>query len=74
LEGFSSNDIHYSRELRDSDEIIWYDFKEQVLNLIYDIGIWGNLENFKGTIDPKNPFAGQSLKTDGLLDEVVDVA
>jgi len=74
LEGFSSNDLKYSRDIRDSAEIIWYDFKEQALDLIHDIGIWGNLENFEGTIDPKNPFSGQSPRTDGLLDEVVDGA
>jgi len=74
LEGFSSNDIHYSREFRDSAEIIYYDFKEQALDLIHDIGIWGNLDNFKGTIDPKNPFSGQTPRTDGLLDEVIDGA
>jgi len=48
LEGFSSNDIQYSRGLRDTVEIIWYDFKEQALDLIHDIEIWGNLDNFKG--------------------------
>jgi len=60
--------------MRDSAEIIWYNFKEQALDLIHDIGIWGNLDNFEGTIDPKNPFSGQSPRTDGLLDEVVDGA
>ncbi len=34
LEGFSSNDLNYNREMRDSAEIIWYDFKEQALDLI----------------------------------------
>jgi len=74
LEGFSSNDIQYSRGLRDTAEIIWYDFKEQALDLIHDIKIWGNLDNFKGTIDPDNPFSGKSPRTDGLIDEVVDGA
>jgi len=72
LEGFSSNDIEYQRSFRDSAEIIWYDFKEQALDLIHDISIWGNMDNFKGTVDPNNPFSGQSPRTDGLLDEVVD--
>jgi len=70
LEGFSSNDIEYSRELRDSAEIIWYDFKEQALDLIHDIQIWGDMKKVKGTVDPKNPFSGLSPSTDGLLDEV----
>ena len=74
LEGFSTNDLQYSRKSRDKAEIIWYDFKEQAMDLIHDIGIWGDLDNFEGTIDPKNPFSGQSPRTDGLLDEVVDGA
>jgi len=56
LEGFSSNDLEYSRDFRDCAEIIWYDFKEQALDLIHDINIWGDMNNFKGTIDPKKPF------------------
>jgi len=39
LEGFSSNDLNYNREMRDSAEIIWYNFKEQALDLIHDIGL-----------------------------------
>jgi len=74
LEGFSRNDITYSRGYRDSAEIIWYDFKEQALDLIHDVDIWGNMDNFKGTINPVNPFSGHSPRSDGLLDEVVDGA
>jgi len=74
LEGFSSNDIEYNRGLRDTAEIIWYDFMEQALDLIHDIKIWSNLDNFKGTVDPKDPFSGKSPRTDGLIDEVVDGA
>jgi len=74
LEGFSTNDIKYSQKLRDSAEIVWYDFKEQALDLIHDINIWGNMENFEGTVDPNNPFSGKTPRTDGLLDEIVDGA
>jgi len=74
LEGFSSNDIQYNRGLWDTAEIIWYDFREQALDLIHDVKIWSNLENFKGTIDPKDPFSGKPPRTDGLIDEVVDGA
>ena len=42
--------------------------------MIHDISIWGNMDNFKGTVDPNNPFSGQSPRTDGLLDEVMDGA
>jgi len=65
----SSNDIQYSRGfLRDT----WYDCKEQALDIMHDIGIWGNLDNFKGTTDPDNPFSGKSPRNDRLVDEVVD--
>jgi len=74
LEGFSSNDILYTRGYRDTADIICYGFKEQALDLIHDVGIWSNLENFNGTIDPDNPFSGQSPRTDGRLDEIVDGA
>jgi len=55
--------------LRDTAEIIWYDFKEQALDLICDIEMWGNLDNFKGIIDPDNPFSGKSPRTDRLIDD-----
>jgi len=45
-EGFSSNDINYSCGLRNSAEIICYDFKEQAMDLIQDIDLWGNMDNF----------------------------
>jgi len=63
LEGFSSNDLNYNREMRDSAEIIWYDFKEQALDLIHDIGIY--LDNFEGTIDPKIHFLDNHLEQMG---------
>jgi len=44
------------------------------LDLIHDINIWGDMSNFEGTVDPNNPFSGQSLRTDGLLDEIADGA
>jgi len=45
LEGFSKkNNILYSRSLRNTVEIIWYeDFKEQTLDLNHAIHIWGNI-------------------------------
>ncbi len=44
------------------------------MDLIHDINIWGDMSNFEGTVDPNNPFSGQSPRTDGLLDEIVDGA
>ena len=67
LEGFSSNDINYSCGFWDSAEIICYDFKEQVMDLIKDIDLWGNMDNFIGTVDPENPYSGKSPRKDGLL-------
>jgi len=75
LRGFFSNHLDNHRGFRDSAEIIWYDFKDQALELIHDISIWGNIDNFKRTVDPDNPFSGQSPRTtDRLLDEVMDGA
>ncbi len=74
LEGFSSNDINYSCGFQDSAEIICYDFKEQAIDLIQDIDLWGNIDNFIGTVDPENPLSGKSPRKDGLLDEIVDGA
>ena len=42
------------------------------MDLINDVNIWGDLEKFKETVDPENPFSGKSPREDGLLDEVVD--
>jgi len=66
--------MNYSRGLRDCAEIICYDFKEQAMDLIQDIDLWGNMDNFIGTVDPENPFSGISPRKDGLLDEIVDGA
>ena len=55
-------------------EIICYDFKEQAMDLIQDIDLWGNMDNFLGTVDPENPFSGKSPRKDGLLDAIVDGA
>jgi len=74
LEGFSSNIMEYSQKLRDTAEIVRYDFKEQALDLIHDLYIWENMENFEGTVDPNNPFSGKSPRSDELLDEIVDGA
>jgi len=74
LEGFLSNDVQYRRGLRDTAEIIWYDFKEQALDLIHD------MENGETWIISREQltqiilFPGKSPRTDGLIDEVVDGA
>jgi len=30
------------------------------MDLIQDIDLWGNLDNFVGTVDPENPFSGKT--------------
>jgi len=70
LEEFFRNDIQYCRGLIDTAEMIWQDFKEQALDLICDIEMWANPDNFKeGIIDQDNPFSGKSPGTDGLIDD-----
>jgi len=65
LEGFSSNDKEYVRKFRDIAEIVWYDFKEQALDLIHDINIWGDMSNFVGTVDPTTHFLDNLLELMG---------
>jgi len=74
LEGSSSNGILYSRNYRDSAETIWYDFKHQAMDLINNVNIWGNPENFKGTVDPNNPFlAGLPEQMVNLMKLLIEV-
>jgi len=61
LESFWSIDVLYSGSYRDSAEILWYDFKEQAMDF-NDANIWGNLDHFQGTIDPKNIFLASLLE------------
>jgi len=51
--------------------LVWF---QRTGSFILDISNWGNIDNLKGTVDPDNPFLGQSPRTDELLDEVVDGA
>ena len=64
----------YSHGYYDTAEIICSDFQEVAFDLIQDINLWGNMENFIGTVDPNDPFSGKSPRQDGLLDEIMDGA
>ena len=36
--------------------MVFYDFMEQLNNLLNDVTIFGNMLNFVGTVDPADPF------------------
>ena len=54
-------------------DVIRHNFLLQALDLIHDHEIWGNENNFIGTIDMANPFDPTTYgRDDGKVDEVVD--
>ena len=61
IEGLHSQDQNYQCDLCDSVSIVTYDFMDQVNDLLNDITIFGNLDNFIGTIDKKPRFYLLSL-------------
>lgn len=63
------NPDEFKRRNRDVVETIRYDFVSQILDLLEDESIWGNLDNL--VVNPDNPF-GKYVNTSGLLDEVFD--
>jgi len=53
--------------------IIRQNFLEQVMDLIHDQEIWGNKNNFNGTVDMDDPFNPHKYgRCDDKVDEVVD--
>jgi len=72
IESLHSLGLEYRRELCDSVLIVYYNFFDQVHDLLNDILIWGDLSNFQGTDNLENPFTNEPLHCDGLVDEIVD--
>jgi len=52
--------------------VVYYDFLEQVNDLLNDISIWGDESNFEGMVDMNNPFSNECYCNDGFVDEVND--
>lgn len=54
--------------------VLKYDFTEQMADLMADAHVFGDLRNFKGTIDPSHPFSCKPhpAKEPYFIDEVVD--
>ncbi len=50
--------------------IVTYDFMDQVNDLLNNVTIFGNLDNFHGTIDMAEPFGNKPPNTVGLVDEI----
>jgi len=72
IESFHPLGINYRRDYRDSVSIVYYNFLEQVHDLLNDISIWGDKSNFKGTINMEDPFSNEPIHVDGCIDEIVD--
>ena len=47
IESFHPLGINYKREFCDSVSIVYYNFLDQVHNLLNDISIWGDESNFQ---------------------------
>jgi len=50
--------------------IVFFDFLEQVNDLLNDASIFGNMSNFVGMINISDPFSNKAPCNDGLIDEV----
>jgi len=72
IEGLHSMDRNYQHDQCDYVSIVTYDFMDQVNDLLNDVTIFGNLDNFIGTIDMAEPFGNKPPNTAGLVDEVHD--
>jgi len=45
----------------DSVSVVYYNFLDQVNDLLNDISIWGDESDFEGTVDMKNPFSNYCI-------------
>jgi len=72
IESLHPNNMEYRREFWDSVSVVYYNFLDQVNDLLNDISIWGDESNFKGTVDMKNPFSNDCIQNYGYVDEVND--
>jgi len=72
LEGKQPMNYNYRREHRDCVSMVFYDFVEQLNDLLNDVTIFGNMSNFLGTVDPADPFNNKPPPSGGLVDEVHD--
>jgi len=53
--------MEYRRDFWDSVSVVYYDFLDQVNDLLNDISSWGDKSNFEGTIDMKNLFSNDCI-------------
>jgi len=72
IESFHPLGINYKREFCNSVSIVYYNFLDQVHDLLNDISVWGDESNFKGTINMDDPFSNEPICVDGFVDEIVD--
>ncbi len=72
IESLHPNNMEYRRDFWDSVSVVYYDFLDQVNDLLNDISSWGDKSNFEGTIDMKNLFSNDCIWNDGYVNEVND--
>jgi len=72
IEGLHSKDWNYQSDQCDHVTIVTYDFMDQVNDLLNDDTIFGNLDNFIGTIDMVDPFGNKPPNAAGLVDKIHD--
>jgi len=64
--------LEYRREFCDSVLIVYYNFLDQVHDLLNDVLIWGDVSNFQGSVNLDDPFSNEPLCHDSLVNEIVD--
>jgi len=72
IEGLHATNIEYIREFCDSVSVVYYNFLDQINDLLNDISIWGDIANFSGTVNMNNPFSNEPIRNDGFVDEIHD--
>jgi len=72
IESLHPNNMVYRREFRDSVSVVFFNFLDQVHDLLNDITIWGDESNFKGTVDMSHPFSNDPIRNNHFVDEIHD--
>jgi len=53
--------------------VVYYNFLDQINDLLNDISIWGDVANFSGTVNMNNPFSNEPIRNDGFVDEIMPI-
>jgi len=72
MEGIGKETVQHHRNFRDYVNVVYYDFLEQVNDLLNDSTIFSDINNFISMIDMNDPFGNKRPPQNGLIDEVHD--